>query len=67
MLTPSDRGVVSVPLVPHCSTPMLCLCRTSQSNILAKKFVITQMGIMLHKVQDFAASAVGDKHQAGEG
>ena len=38
------------------------LCRTYQSNILAKKF-----WIKLHKLQESAASAVGDKHQAGEG
>ena len=39
-----------VPLVPHLSTPMLC--RTSQSNILAKKFVITQMGISYTKCRN---------------
>ena len=40
------------PLVPHRSTPMLC--RISQSNMLAKKFVSTEMGISY------------TKHQAGE-
>ena len=63
MLTSSGGKVGGrIPLVPHRSTPMLC--RTSQSNMLAKKFVITQMGNKLHKVQESAASAVGDKHQA---
>ena len=52
-----------IPLVPHRSTPMLC--RTSQSNILAKKSVIPQVGISFTKLH--AASAIGEKRQAGEG
>ena len=39
-----------VPLVPHRSTPMLC--RTSQSSMLAKKCVTTQMGISYTKCRD---------------
>ena len=54
------------PSSPHRSMPMLC--RTSQSNILAKKSVTTHSnGNKLQKVQESATSAVGDKHQAGEG
>ena len=50
---PSGRKVGGrIPLVPHRSTPMLCLCRISQSNILAKKFVITQMGISYTKCRN---------------
>ena len=46
--------------------PKKCLCRTSQSYLLAKKFVITQRGsIYTHKVQEFAGSPEGDKHLAG--
>ena len=41
---------VTCSLVPHRSTPMLC--RTSQSYILAKKFVITQMGICYTKCRN---------------
>ena len=37
-----------------------CLCRTSQSHHLAMKFVITQRGSKLHKVQESAVSAVAD-------
>ena len=39
-----------VPLFPHRPTPMLC--RTSQSNILAKTFVVTQMGISYTKCRN---------------
>ena len=65
---PSGRkvGGGTRPPRPTLIDAMLCLCRTYQSNILAKKFVITQMG-MLHKVQESAASTLGDQHQAGEG
>ena len=46
--------------------PPLIDAKLSQSNILAKKFVITQMGIS-YTVQESAASVVGDNHQALEG
>ena len=66
MLTPSGHGVISVPLVPHWSTSMLCLCRTTIQHC-GKEICHQSNRIMLHKVQESAASAVGDKHQAGEG
>ena len=45
-LRPKSGG--TRPLVPHWSTPMVCLCRTSQSNILAKKCVITKVYNIIH-------------------
>ena len=65
-LTPHAEKWGTRPPRPPLIDAMLCLCRISQSNILAKKFVITQMG-MLHKVQKSAASVVGDQYQAGDG
>ena len=47
---------------PHRSKPMLC--RTSQSYILEKKCHHSN-GKKLHKMQESAASVIGDKHHAG--
>ena len=53
---------------PFKSTPMLCLCRTSQSNILAKKCVITQMGIGYTKCKNppFLTLSISIKQARGE-
>ena len=65
-LRPKSGG--RVPLVPHRSTPMLCLYRTSKSSMLAKKFVIIQMGISYTKCRNppLQAYAISIKQARGE-
>ena len=54
-----------IPLVPHRSTPMMC--KNFPIQHFGKEICHHSNGNNLHKVQESAASAVGDKHQAGEG
>ena len=69
MLTPSGRGVVSVPLVPPPPTDRhpCCACVEHPNPTFGKEICHRSNMNMLHKVQEAAASAVGDKHQTGEG
>ena len=65
MLT-SEKWGGRVPLVLHRSTPILC--KTSQSNILVNKFVITQMGISYTKCRNppLLPYAISIKQARGE-
>ena len=60
MLSPQAEKWGTRPLVPHRAMPMLC--RTSQSYILAKLFVITQMGIsyIKHRNPPLLSQATGE-------
>ena len=66
MLTPSGRGVVSVPSSPT-DRRQCCACVELPNPTFGKEISHHSNGNLLHKVQESAASVVGDKHQAGEG
>ena len=63
MLTPSGRVVVSVPLVPTDRRLWCAYVELPNPTFWQKNH--HSYGNKLHKVQESAASAVGDKHQAG--
>ena len=64
MLTPSGRWVVSVPpLIDAHGVPV----QNFTIQHFGKEICHHSYGNKLHKVQESSASAVGDKHQAGDG
>ena len=67
MLTHSGRGVVSVPLVPPLIDANAVPVWNFPIQHFGKEICHHSNRNLLHKVQESAASVVGDKHQAGEG
>ena len=66
MVTPQAVGWSASPSSPTDRRPC-CACVKLPNPKFGKEICHHSNGNMLHKVQDSAASDVGDMHQAGEG